>query len=126
MKIVVVEDSAVIRKHLIALLESVSSVEVVGEAESEQSALEMIPAKAPDIVILDVNLSPGNGFNVLKELRASGNTAEIFVVTNQTHEQYRKQSMLLGANGFYDKSSGIENVLSRIKSLVDAGKSRNQ
>lgn len=126
MKIVVVEDSAIIRRHLIALLESLSSVEVVGEAESEHTALTMIPALQPDVVILDVNLSPGNGFNVLKELRASGNTAEIFVVTNQTHEQYRKQSMLLGANGFYDKSSGIENVLNRIKSLVDAGKPGNQ
>lgn len=122
MKIVVVEDSAVIRKHFIALLEAVSNVKVVGEAESEQAALDMIPALQPDIVILDVNLSPGNGFNVLKQLRASGNTAEIFVVTNQTHEQYRKMSVSLGANGFYDKSNGIENVLARIKTLVGSGK----
>ena len=116
MKIVVVEDSAVNRKHLIALLEMVEGIEVAGEAESEQAALKLIPRAQPDLVVLDIRLSPGNGFNVLKTLRASGNTTEILVVTNLIHEQYRKMSMRLGANGFYDKTNGIENMLNRIQS----------
>lgn len=116
MKIVVVEDSAVNRKHLITLLEMVEGIEVAGEAESEQAALKLIPRAQPDLVVLDIRLSPGNGFNVLKTLRASGNTTEILVVTNLIHEQYRKMSMRLGANGFYDKTNGIENMLNRIQS----------
>ena len=117
MKIVVVEDSAVIRKHVIALLESVSGVSVVGEAASEQAALKLIPTVQADVVILDINLTPGNGFNVLKALRASGNTAEIFVFTNQTLEQYRQMSKTLGANGFYDKTRDIETMLNRIEAM---------
>lgn len=116
MKIVVVEDSAVIRKHLITLLETVEGVEVAGEAESEQAALALIPDTQPDLVVLDIRLSPGNGLNVLRELRASGDATEILVVTNLMHEQYRKLSMRLGANGFYDKTYGIETMLNRIQS----------
>lgn len=117
MKIVVVEDSAVIRKHVIALLESVSGVSVVGEAGSEQAALKLIPTLQADVVILDINLTPGNGFNVLKALRASGNTAEIFVFTNQTLEHYRQLSKTLGATGFYDKTRDIETMLNRIEAM---------
>lgn len=117
MKIVVVEDSAVIRKHVIALLESVSGVSVVGEAGSEQAALKLIPTLQADVVILDIHLTPGNGFNVLKALRASGNTAEIFVFTNQTLEHYRQLSKTLGATGFYDKTRDIETMLNRIEAM---------
>lgn len=117
MKIVVVEDSVVIRKHVIALLESVSGVSVVGEAGSEQAALKLIPTLQVDVVILDIHLTPGNGFNVLKALRASGNTAEIFVFTNQTLEHYRQLSKTLGATGFYDKTRDIETMLNRIEAM---------
>lgn len=118
MKIVLVEDSAVIRKHVVALLETVPGVVMVGEAQSEHDALQLIPQQQPDVVILDVSLSPGSGFNVLKALRAAGNSAEIFVFTNQALEQYQKLSIQLGANGFYDKTTGIENMLNRIKAMA--------
>lgn len=118
MKIVVVEDSAVIRKHLVALLQAIPDVTVSGESESEQGALELIPRLAPDIVILDLNLSPGSGFNVLRGLRNSGNSVKVFVLTNQTHDQYRQTSMELGADGFYDKTIGLEDVLVRIKAMA--------
>lgn len=123
MKIVVVEDSAVIRKHLVALLLSIPGVSVIGEAESEHEAVEMILQLYPDVVILDVNLSPGSGFNVLKALGKAGSTSEIFMLTNQTHDQYRRLSMDLGATGFYDKSTGIENVLDKIRSMLQPGSS---
>ena len=121
MKIVVVEDSAVIRKHLVALLLSIPGVSVIGEAESELEAVEMILQLYPDVVILDVNLSPGSGFNVLKALGKAGSTSEIFMLTNQTHDQYRRLSFELGATGFYDKSTGIENVLDKIRSMMQPG-----
>jgi DNA-binding NarL/FixJ family response regulator len=118
MKIVVVEDSAVIRKHLVAALLAIPGVIILGEAESEQAALELIPRVSPEVVILDLSLSPGSGFNVLRGLRNIGNTAEVFVLTNQTHEQYRQLSEELGAAGFYDKSIGVEQILERIRAMV--------
>lgn len=121
MKIVVVEDSAVIRKHLVSLLLSIPGVSVIGEAESEHEAVEMILLLYPDVVMLDVNLSPGSGFNVLKALGKAGSTSEIFMLTNQTHDQYRRLSFELGATGFYDKSTGIENVLDKIRSMMQPG-----
>jgi DNA-binding NarL/FixJ family response regulator len=118
MKIVVVEDSPVIRKHLIAALLAIPDVIIAGEAESEQVALELIPRVLPDVVILDLSLSPGSGFNVLRGLKNIGNTAEVFVLTNQTHDQYRQLSEELGAAGFYDKTIGVEQILERIKSMA--------
>jgi DNA-binding NarL/FixJ family response regulator len=115
MRIVIVEDSAIIRAHLTTLLGTMTDVSIVGQAESEESALDVIEQTHPDLVILDLSLSPGSGFDVLKTLRATGNQCEVFVLTNQTLDHYRQMSIKLGANGFYDKNNGLENMLEKIK-----------
>lgn len=115
MNIFIVEDSAQLRRHLVMVLEQLKNVVIVGEAASEQDALAMIPVCSPDLVTLDLSLSPGSGFAVLRGLRAAGCQSEVLVLTSQSHPTYERLCMLLGANGFYDKSSGLERMLDKIK-----------
>ena len=72
LNVVIVEDSELIQKWLERLLLSIPGVAVVGIAAAEDEAIEMVERLRPDLVTLDVALSPGNGFNVLKVLREKG------------------------------------------------------
>lgn len=115
LRIVLVEDSEVIRAHLITLLIKLPGVQIAGQATSEEDAILLIAKEQPDVVILDLSLSPGSGLNVLQALRAAGNRCLVYVLSSQTIAQYRQRASALGADDFFDKSGGIKNMLAAIR-----------
>lgn len=118
MDIVVVEDSLAIRRLLVRSLTSVPGAHVVGEVASEAEAIEMIRRKTPDLVVLDLALSPGNGLNVLRNLRAEGQTCKVLVLTHQPLDVYRMQCEALGADGFHDKATDIHLIVELVRKWV--------
>jgi DNA-binding NarL/FixJ family response regulator len=115
MNVVIVEDSELIQKWLQRLLVSVPGVEVVGVAAAQDEAIAMIDRLAPDLVTLDMALSPGHGFNVLKALRQAGHTCKVLVLTNQDTGPLRPMAEQLGADGLYDKSLDVATVLEQVR-----------
>lgn len=115
MRIVLVEDSEVIRAHLITLLSKLPGVQIAGQATSEEEANLLIANKQPDLVILDLSLSPGSGLNVLQSLRAAGNRCLVYVLSSQSIAQYRQRASAYGADEFFDKSGGIKDMLAAIR-----------
>ena len=113
-----VEDSEIISKLLQRLLE-VDGVTVVGQADSARTAIAEIPRVKPDIVIVDVALRQGNGFDVLKALSgdAYAERPVLFVLTNYTLESYRSAAKRFGADRFFDKSSEIPELLGVVRSI---------
>lgn len=109
----IVEDSPLIRENLIATLEELTPVRVVGTAEDEASAVEALTA-APsrvDIAIIDIFLAHGSGLGVLDALRKTGHPAERVVLTNYATADMRQRCLALGASRVFDKSSEIEALL---------------
>jgi two-component system chemotaxis response regulator CheB len=115
LNIVIVEDSELIQKWLERLLASVPGVAVVGIAAAEDEAIEMIERLRPDLVTLDVALSPGNGFNVLKLLREKGQDVIALMLTNQDLAGLRPIAQKYGADGLYDKSLDVATLLERVR-----------
>ena len=113
--VVIVEDSELIQKWLERLLMSVPGVAVVGIAAAEDEAIEMIERLRPGLVTLDVALSPGNGFNVLKVLREKGHDFTALMLTNQDLAGLRPIAQKYGADGLYDKSLDIATVIERVR-----------
>jgi len=101
-----VEDSPALREHLTEALSSLKSVDVAGHAETETAAIASLKAESFDAVVLDLQLKEGNGFNVLKAMRAHPDTARIavLILTNHATPQYRTRCIALGADYFFDKS----------------------
>lgn len=116
MNIVVVEDSIYVQESLKALFERKTCIKVLGWASGEAEALALINDVRPDVVLLDISLSSGNGLNVLRRLREAGSGTRILVLTNLPLHPYREICHALGADGFYDKVSGIDAMLDRLRS----------
>ena len=108
MKVFLVEDAPLLRERLEALIRSIPDTQVVGHADGAQEALRGILAERPDVVVLDIHLADGNGFDVLRGLRAAQFAPEIHVLTNHPLDGYRQTAERLGARGFFDKSTEID------------------
>lgn len=120
MNIFVVEDSPSIRRLLVRRLESFEGAQVVGEAEGEAQAIALIDWLRPDLVLLDLSLADGgSGLQVLTRLRRQGFAGRIFVLTHQALDPYRDACAEAGADGFYDKGSGIDNLFDDVEALIE-------
>ena len=104
MKVFLVEDSPLLRERLSRQLAAIVGAQLVGEAGTAQDALRGILASAPDVVVLDIQLEKGSGFDVLRELQRTAPHVDVFMLTNFASESYRKAAERLGARGFFDKS----------------------
>jgi two-component system, NarL family, response regulator DevR len=106
-KVFLVEDSALLRERLEAMLAAIPGMRTIGHASGAKEAVQAILAARPDAVVLDIHLAEGNGFDVLRGLRAAAFAPAIYVLTNYPLERYRQVAERLGASGFFDKSNEI-------------------
>ena len=106
----IVEDSPVIRENLVATLEEMTPVRVVGTAEDEASAVSALTdaSRPVDIAIIDIFLARGSGMGVLKALQEAGTKIERVVLTNYATADMRRHCMALGAAKVFDKSGEID------------------
>ncbi len=106
-----VEDSAVIRENLIATLEELAPVRVVGSAGDEGSALRWLASHEVDLVIVDLFLKGGSGLGVLRAVHHGENGLRRVVLSNYATEAMRVRCLELGADGVFDKSTEIDALL---------------
>jgi DNA-binding NarL/FixJ family response regulator len=104
-KVFIVEDSPLVLERLIALLGALPDTQVVGHAAGAQEAVRAIMAAQPDLVVIDLRLAQGTGFDVLIELHERAPGIELYMLTNSSSVSYRRQAARLGARGFFDKSN---------------------
>lgn len=112
LKTYLVEDSPVIRENLIATLEELVPLRVVGSAEDEATALTWLRASAEpvDLVIIDIFLKSGSGLGVLREARSlpANPHPHMVVLSNYASPEMRRECLTLGAERVFDKSTEIE------------------
>lgn len=108
MNVFLVEDSPLLRDRLQALLASIPGARTVGHAESAREAIDKIGAASPDVVVLDLSLREGNGFDVLRALK--GRPVDCYILTNHPIDGFRAVATRLGAKGFFDKSTEFQQL----------------
>lgn len=113
LKTYIVEDSPVIRESLIATLEELVSVQVVGTAEDEATALHWLkqPGNSVNLVIVDIFLKGGSGLGVLRALNGSGQGRSLVVLSNYATKDIRRKCLELGADRVFDKSTEIDALI---------------
>lgn len=115
MKVLIVEDSLTIQGCLIDMIEAVGGCRVAGVAASEEEADRLVLTLRPDVVLLDVSLNPGNGFNVLKKLRQAGLGCRVLILTGQEIDPLRATADGYGADGIFDKGAQLDDVAALLK-----------
>ena len=117
----IVEDSRVIRENLIATLEELVPVEVVGTAEDETSAVRWLgePAHHADLVIVDIFLKSGTGLGVLRAANVRPRKHRVVVLSNFATPDMRSKCLELGADQVFDKSNEIDALIRYCARLAD-------
>jgi DNA-binding NarL/FixJ family response regulator len=113
LKAFIVEDSAVIRENLIAALEELAPVQVVGTAADEPSAVSWLsePSVDCDLMIIDVFLKSGSGLGVLRAATATHRPMRLVVLSNYATPDMRRKCLELGASRVFDKSNEIDSLI---------------
>ncbi len=118
MRVHLVDDSPVFRERMMLLLQDLGGISITGHSESAEEAVRSIKAHMPDVVLLDIRLKAGTGFDVLRAI-CGGDTVPVFiVVTSYTAPIYRKMSLRSGAYAFITKASGtkeLTTILGRLR-----------
>lgn len=105
LRVVLVEDSALLVQRISELVEDLPNVRLVGTAGTEAEALRLLEGDGVDVVILDLQLHAGSGFGVLRALQRRSRAAPtVIVFTNFAIGAYRETAIALGASHFLDKS----------------------
>ena len=110
MRFFVVEDSPIVRERLQELLASIEGASAVGHAEGAAEAIRAILAERPEVVVLDVKLAQGSGFDVLRAVREQAPEIDVYMLSNFATEPYRRLAADLGARNFFDKSTEMDQV----------------
>jgi DNA-binding NarL/FixJ family response regulator len=119
LQVYVVEDSPIILQ-LINLSVEGAGAELAGHSADAQQAINDISVLEPDLIVLDISLDCGNGFDVLRVLRDRdlASSARKVVLTNHANSEYRDLCFRLGASQFCDKSSDMWKVLALISTMA--------
>lgn len=104
LRIVLIDDSAMIRERLYWSLASIEGVEIVGSVADAAAALRAIDSLEPDLLVLDVNLGRRDGWQVLQHALRHRSAPTVMVFSNDDAPTTRERYLLGGASGFFDKS----------------------
>lgn len=113
LKTYIVEDSQIIRESLVATLEELVPVQVVGTAEDESTAVHWLqqPGHGVDLLIVDIFLKGGSGLGVLRAVSGLANGPTTVVLSNYTTPDMRRKCIELGADRVFDKSHDIDALM---------------
>ncbi len=116
MKVLIADDSAIIRERIISMLSDLDNVEIIGSAQDADETVEMVMKLDPNVVILDIRM-PGNGICALRKINEIKNSPTVIMFTNYPYEQYRRKCKEIGADYFFSKSEGIEKIIEVLKQM---------
>jgi two-component system KDP operon response regulator KdpE len=113
LRILVVDDEPAILRFLRPSLATQGYI--VSEAHDGRSALEAIRRKSADLVVLDLGLPDMDGLDIIRTLRAKGETLPIIILSSRSNEGAKVQALDLGADDYVTKPFGIDELLARIR-----------
>jgi len=115
--VMIVDDHTLIRETWSFLLGRNENYEVVAEVGDGQRAIDIARDKRPNIVLLDINMSPLNGFDVLKMIRKLSPGSKVIAVSMHSQPAYAKKMLRLGAKGYVTKNSPRQEMLDAINEV---------
>jgi two-component system response regulator NreC len=121
-KVVVVDDHAVVRSGLRLLLDANEDIEVVGEAGNAKDAIFRARALKPDVMLLDVVMPGSSGIDALPELLKESPETKVLVLSMQDDPSYVREAFGAGACGYVLKEAADEEVVSAVREIANGGR----
>ena len=118
LKVMLVDDHAVVRTGFKLLLQACNDIEVVAEADSGEAACQMYEAVAPDVVVMDIAMAGMGGIEAIKRLLAKNSRARILALSAHEDTSHPKRALQAGALGYLSKRSAPEVLIDAIRLIA--------
>lgn len=120
--ILIVDDHKLIRDTWSFILNSDDRFRVIAETDSGLQAIELASSSHPEIILMDINMSPMNGFEATKEIRKISPSSKIIGVSMHSQPAYAKKMLQMGAVGYITKNSSKEEMITAISEVASGHK----
>ena len=114
-RLLIVDDHAVVRLGLRALLSDEADLEIVAEAGTAEEALKRVKELSPDIAVVDIQLPGRSGIEVCRDIREQYPSTRVVILTSHAGESFLEQAMRAGASGYVLKQVGNEELVRAIR-----------
>ncbi|KAB3533587.1 response regulator transcription factor [Alkaliphilus pronyensis] len=118
MKVLIVDDDALIRDSLKIILELEDSFEVVGVAANGQEALNICSQKNVELVLMDIRMPVLDGVQATKEIKSRFNSIKVVILTTFMDDEYIKEALKNGAEGYILKSQSSDSIIESLKMVM--------
>jgi len=115
--ILIVDDNRFMRETLSFLISHEIEFELTGEAKSGEEAIRLNTLLTPDIILMDINMSPVNGFDTSRRILKERPSTKIIGISVHREISYADQMILLGGKGYITKSSPRQEIIHAIKEV---------
>jgi DNA-binding NarL/FixJ family response regulator len=117
-RIVIADDSHLVRQGIRALLEKEKDIQVVGEAADGREAIELVERLLPDVVVMDISMPGLNGIEAVKRIRALDVKTRIVILSMYSDESLVREALKNGVNGYLTKRALTEELLSAVHAAI--------
>jgi two-component system, NarL family, response regulator NreC len=121
-RVLIVDDHAVVRSGLRKVLESESDVEVVGEAGDAKDAVFETRAQQPDVILMDVVLPGKSGIDATPDVLHDAPDAKVLILSMQDDPNYVRQAFAAGAAGYILKEAADTDVVAAVREVASGGR----
>ncbi len=118
-RVLIVDDHAIVRRGLRGLLEIVDDMEVVGDAADGEQAVRLADARAPDVVLMDLVMPVKDGIAAIREIKAGRPATEVLALTSFIEEEKVVAALEAGAAGYLLKDADERAVIDAIRAAHD-------
>ena len=116
-RILIVDDMPQVRRELRTLLPLLDDIEIVGEAENGQRAIELAAVLQPDAILMDVEMPIVDGISAARSIKQASPATRIIILSIHNDTAVRAQARSVGADDFVDKGAPLAALLQAIKSI---------
>lgn len=117
MKVLLVEDSALLREAITESLADCTEISIVDSAATQTTAINLLETQQFDMLLVDIELAQGNGFEVIRHTQSADYQFQqpvLIMLTNHAYPYYRLMAKQLGVNYFFDKSMDFDLAIDTI------------
>jgi two-component system, NarL family, invasion response regulator UvrY len=122
MRILLVDDHAVVRDGIKRMFDDRPGTVTFGEADSPERALKLVEDQEWEVVILDITLGDRSGLEVLKDLRKIRPRLPVLILSMHSEEQYARRAFRAGASGYVTKDCSREELVAAVQKVISGSK----
>jgi DNA-binding NarL/FixJ family response regulator len=120
-RVLVVDDHAILRDGIRSILESQEDIIVVGEASNGEEAFEFVGKMTPDVVLMDISMPKTNGLEATRLIKERFPQVKVLILTQHDNREYIAPALAAGASGYVLKRSGRREMLNALRQVYEQG-----